>query len=144
MTRKNKTTKNFINFKMTDEVYKLRKKVINVLYELKDKGFNLPRIDVRIGQHKDCQVLGVARLNRNIIWITEKAIDKKENEFYHTVLHELVHTIFGKGHSKTCHLMNAYQPQIVFSKDRLIKLFKRYYDLNNKQTKQLEVAWYYY
>ena len=38
--RKNKTTKNFINFKMTDEVYKLRKKVINVLYDLKNNGFN--------------------------------------------------------------------------------------------------------
>ena len=69
MTRKNKTTKNFINFKMTDEVYKLRKKVMNVLYDLKNNGFNIPRIDVRIGQHKDCQVLGVARLNNNIIWI---------------------------------------------------------------------------
>jgi len=44
MTRKNKTTNNFVNYKMTNEVYKLRKKVINILYELKDKGFNLPRI----------------------------------------------------------------------------------------------------
>ena len=33
--RKNKTTKNFINFKMTPEVYKLRKKVMNVLWEKK-------------------------------------------------------------------------------------------------------------
>ena len=119
MTRKNKTTNNFVNYKMTNEVYKLRKKVINVLYDLKDKGFNLPRIDVRIGQHKDCQVLGVARLNNNIIWITEKAIDKKENEFYHTVLHELLHTIYGCEHDNKCHIMTPYQPKVVFNKNKL-------------------------
>ena len=141
MTRKNKTTKNFINFKMTDEVYKLRKKVINVLYDLKNNGFNIPRIDVRIGQHKNCQVLGVARLNNNIIWITEKAIDKKENEFYHTVLHELIHTIYGCEHDEKCHIMSTYQPKIVFSKNKLLKIFKNYYNkYNNITTKQLEVA----
>ena len=141
MTRKNKTTKNFINFKMTDEVYKLRKKVINVLYDLKNNGFNIPRIDVRIGQHKNCQVLGVARLNNNIIWITEKAIDKKENEFYHTVLHELLHTIYGCEHDEKCHIMSTYQPKIVFSKNKLLKIFKNYYNkYNNITTKQLEVA----
>ena len=43
--KKNKTTKHFKNYKMTNEVYKLRKKVINVLYELKNMGYNLPRIE---------------------------------------------------------------------------------------------------
>ena len=139
--RKSKTTKNFNNYKMTPEVYKLKRKVINILYELKDKGFNIPRIDVRIGQHKDCQVLGVARLNNNIIWITEKAIDKKENEFYHTVLHELLHTIYGCEHDNKCHIMTPYQPKVVFSKNKLLKIFKNYYNkYNNITTKQLEVA----
>ena len=138
MTRKNKTTKNFINFKMTDEVYKLRKKVINVLYELKDKGFNLPRIDVRIGQHKDCQVLGVARLNNNIIWITEKAIDKKENEFYHTVLHELLHTIYGCEHDEKCPIMASSLNKVI-SKNKCLQIFKNYYKKYNN-IKQMEVA----
>tara|TARA_X000001382_G_scaffold127255_1_gene114854 strand:+ start:145 stop:567 length:423 start_codon:yes stop_codon:yes gene_type:complete len=139
--RKSKTTKNFNNYKMTPEVYKLKRKVINILYELKDKGFNIPRIDVRIGQHKDCQVLGVARLNNNIIWITENAIDKKENEFYHTVLHELLHTIYGCEHDNKCHIMSTYQPKIVYSKNKLLKIFKNYYNkYNNITTKQLEVA----
>jgi len=135
--RKNKTTKNFINFKMTDEVYKLRKKVINVLYDLKNNGFNIPRIDVRIGQHKDCQVLGVARLNNNIIWITENAIDKKENEFYHTVLHELIHTIYGCEHDEKCHIMSTYQPKVVFSKNKLLTIFKNYYNKYNNTKKQV-------
>jgi hypothetical protein len=139
--RKNKTTKNFTNFKMNSDVYTLRCKVMSVIYSVKKNGMNIPRIDVRIGEDKNCHVLGKGRLNDNIIWITPKAINKGENYLYHTVLHELVHTIFGKGHSRTCHLMSAYQPQVVFSKDKLIKLFRRYYDLwINKQTKQLEVA----
>jgi hypothetical protein len=139
--RKNKTTKNFTNFKMDGDVYLQRCKVMSVIYAVKKSGMNIPRIDVRIGEDKNCHVLGKGRLNDNIIWITPKAINKGENYLYHTVLHELVHTIFGKGHSRTCHLMSAYQPQVVFSKDKLIKLFRRYYDLwINKQTKQLEVA----
>ena len=139
--RKNKTTKNFTNFKMDGDVYLQRCKVMSVIYAVKKSGMNIPRIDVRIGEDKNCHVLGKGRLNDNIIWITPKAINKGENYLYHTVLHELVHTIFGKGHSRTCHLMSAYQPEVVFSKDKLIKLFRRYYDLwINKQTKQMEVA----
>ena len=139
--RKNKTTKNFTNFKMDGDVYLQRCKVMSVIYAVKKSGMNIPRVDVRIGEDKNCHVLGKGRLNDNIIWITPKAINKGENYLYHTVLHELVHTIFGKGHSRTCHLMSAYQPEVVFSKDKLIKLFRRYYDLwINKQTKQLEVA----
>jgi len=122
--RKNKTTKNFTNFKMDGDVYALRCKVMSVIYAVKKSGMNIPRVDVRIGEDKNCHVLGKGRLNDNIIWITPKAINKGENYLYHTVLHELVHTIFGKGHSRTCHLMSAYQPEVVFSKDKLIKLFK--------------------
>ena len=139
--RKNKTTKNFTNFKMDANTYAMRCKVMSVIYAVKKAGMNIPRVDVRIGEDKNCHVLGKGRLNDNIIWITPKAINKGENYLYHTVLHELVHTIFGKGHSRTCHLMSAYQPQVVSSKDKLIKQFRRYYDLwINKQTKQLEVA----
>jgi hypothetical protein len=38
--------------------------------------------------------------------------------------------------------MSAYQPEVVYSKDKLIEIFRRYYKLynNKKQTKQLEVA----
>ena len=141
--RKNKTTKNFTNFKMNDEVYKQRRQVINVIYDLKNHGINIPRIDVRIGEDKKESVLGKGRLNDNIIWITPKALNKGENYLYHTVLHELVHTIFGYGHSRTCHLMKAYQPEVVFTKEKLIDIFKRYYNLynNKKINKQMEVAW---
>ena len=67
--RKNKTTKNFTNFKMDNEVYKQRRQVMNIIYEIKNIGLNIPRIDVRIGEDKSCNVLGKGRLNDNIIWI---------------------------------------------------------------------------
>lgn len=140
--KKNKTTKDFTNFKMNDEVYKQRRQVINVIYDLKNHGINIPRIDVRIGEDKKHYVLGKGRLNDNIIWITPKALNRGENYLYHTVLHELVHTIFGYGHNATCHLMKPYQPEVVFTKEKLINIFKRYYNLynNKKINKQLEVA----
>ena len=138
---KKKTTKNFTNYKMNSEVYKQRQQVMSVIYAVKNNGMNIPRIDVRIGEDKDCHVLGKGRLNDNIIWITPKALNRGEDYLYHTVLHELVHAVFGKGHHRTCCLMTAYQPKVVSSKDKLIKQFKRYYDLwINKKTKQLEVA----
>ena len=66
MTRKE--TKDFRNYKMNDEVYKLRKEVMNLIYEVKSV-YDIPRIDVRIGESKNCNTLGIARLNKNIIWM---------------------------------------------------------------------------
>ena len=118
---------------MTNEVYKLRKKVINVLYELKNMGYNLPRIDVRIGQSKHYNTLALARLNDNIMWVSERAIEQKENKFYHTILHEIIHTIYGCEHDEKCHIMSEYQPKVVYNKNKLLTIFKNYYNkYNNK------------
>ena len=135
--KKEKTTKHFKNYKMTNEVYKLRKKVINVLYELKNMGYNLPRIDVRIGQSKHYNTLALARLNDNIMWISERAIEQKENNFYHTILHELLHTIYGCEHDEKCHIMSTYQPKVVYSKNKLLTIFKNYYNKYNNIKKQV-------
>ena len=60
---KTKTTKQFKNYKMTNEVTKDRKKVINVLYELKNMGYNLPIInDVRIGQSKHYNTISPCKI----------------------------------------------------------------------------------
>jgi hypothetical protein len=75
--RKNDKLKNFTNYKMDSDVYKLRRKVINLIYELKNEGLILPRIDVRIGENKNCNVLGTAKLHGNIIWIN-KVISKNK------------------------------------------------------------------
>ena len=135
--RRNDKCKEFINNEMTPETYKKKKKVVRVLYELRDLGFIIPRIDVRIGKSKHFNTLALARLNNNIMWISERAIEQTENKFYHTILHELIHTIYGCEHDEKCHLMSTYQPKIVYSKNKLLTIFKNYYNKYNNITKQV-------
>ena len=90
---------------MNDDTYKLRRQVINILYEAKRMGIKLPRINVRIGSpaagHEN--TLGVGgSLN---IWITKKAIDGSYNYLLHVVLHELCHAVFNTDHNEKCKLM---------------------------------------
>ena len=132
MSSKKKTTKNFTNFKMNNEVYEKRKKVIDFIYELKNEGFKLPRIDVRIGTDKQCDILGKARLKDNIIWITDKAIkDTNKNWLRTTVYHELLHAIYGCNHVKGCPIMSAIQTDEIVSKVKAIDIFKKYYNKYN-------------
>ena len=98
-------TKQIKNNKMNDATYIQRRKVIDILYEARDHGIKLPRINVRIGNptegHKN--VLGVGgRLN---IWITEKAIDRGYNYLLHVTLHELCHAVYNLDHDENCKLM---------------------------------------
>ena len=131
MSRKVKTTKRFINFKMDNEVYKNRRKVLDFIYELKNEGFKLPRIDVRIGTSQKCNVLGKARLKDNIIWITQEAINNGSNELRSVVYHELLHAIYGCNHVKGCPIMSAVQPDVVANKSQSIEIFKKYYNKYN-------------
>ena len=55
-------TKQIKNFDMNDNTYKMRRQVINMLYEIKREVKNFPRIEVRIGEARDHKVLGVAQL----------------------------------------------------------------------------------
>ena len=131
MSRKVKTTKRFVNFKMNNEVYKNRRKVLDFIYELKNEGFKLPRIDVRIGKSTKCNVLGKARLKDNIIWITQEAINNGSNELRSVVYHELLHAIYGCEHVKGCPIMSAVQPDIVANKVKSIEIFRKYYNKYN-------------
>ena len=126
-----RTVSGFVNHKMTNEVYKNKHKVLNFVYELKNEGFKLPRIDVRIGTSKKCNVLGKATLKGNIIWITQTAIDNGNNELRTTVFHELLHTIYGCEHKRGCPIMSANQPDVVVNKVKAIEIFKTYYSKYN-------------
>ena len=98
-------TKQIKNNKMNDATYILRRKVISILYEAKDQGIKLPRINVRIGNPTEGNenVLGVGgRLN---IWITEKAINRGPDYLLHVTLHELCHAVFDLDHNENCPLM---------------------------------------
>ena len=118
-------TEEIKNFKMNDDVYILRRKVINILYLAKDFGISLPRINVRIGTAtaKFKNVLGVGGM-RNI-WITEKAINKSSSYLLHVVLHELCHAVYNLPHDEKCELMSSKLGKPC-SRDNAWKIFRNY------------------
>jgi len=138
---RNRLNLNFTNHKIGEEVYLQKRTVLRFVYELKNEGFILPRVEVKIGKPKNCNTLGLAILKENKIYISDSAFIKGENFLRHTVYHELLHAIYGCEHDKKCHLMNAYQPSLVYGKNKLVSIFKKYYNKYNN-IKQLEVAWY--
>ena len=124
LMRKNKTTKEFKNYKMNSDVYKLRRQVMNLIYEVKEV-YDIPRIDVRIGESKNCNTLGIARLNNNIIWIAEYTINKGIDFLRNVVYHELLHTIYGVEHDENCPLMQSRLENIL-TKEQCLDIFGKY------------------
>jgi hypothetical protein len=100
---------------MNDDTYKLRRKVIDYIYEANDilakNGLGkLPRIDVRIidTSRDNKNVLGLARMGDNIVWIPEKTLNKSDLVFKSTVLHEICHAAFATEHDENCILMMTH------------------------------------
>jgi len=129
-------TKKIKNFKMNDEVYKLRRQVINLIYEAKNYRIDLPRIDVRIGTAKKGheQILGVGRMSDKKIWITEKAINHSTNYLRHVVFHEIGHAVFGLNHREDCPLMCSELDKPV-TKKQALSILKEYAQLIDKLNK---------
>jgi hypothetical protein len=123
--RENKMkTKQIKNFKMNDAVYKLRRKVIDLIYEVKSEIRSLPRIEVRIGEARNHRTLGVAALKDLKIWITKDAIDLGPDALRNVVFHEIVHAVSGFGHDEKCSLMQPTLKTILNKKDCLDHLKK--------------------
>ena len=123
--RENKMkTKQIKNFKMNDAVYKLRRKVIDLIYEVKSEIRSLPRIEVRIGEARNHRTLGVAALKDLKIWITKDAIDLGPDALRNIVFHEIVHAVSGFGHDEKCSLMQPTLKTILNKKDCLDHLKK--------------------
>jgi len=114
------------NFKMNDEVYKLRRQVIELIYEAKRGGVNLPRIAVRIGEQKakHKNVLGIATMNGNQMWITKDAIDLGLDVLRNVVFHEIGHAVFNLEHNNKCPLMESRQNTVLNKEDCLKHLIK--------------------
>ena len=126
LTKKGKKmkTKQIKNFKMNDAVYKLRRKVIDLIYEVKSEIRSLPRIEVRIGEARNHRTLGVAALKDLKIWITKDAIDLGHDALRNIVFHEIVHAVSGFGHDEKCSLMQPTLKTILNKKDCLDHLKK--------------------
>ena len=121
-------TKKIKNFKMNDEVYKLRRQVIELIYEAKRGGLNLPRISVRIGEQKakHKNVLGCAKMNGNQMWITKDAIDLGMDTLRNIVFHEIGHAVFNIAHNEKCPLMQKELPDTILNKEDCIKHLIKY------------------
>ena len=119
-------TKQIKNFKMNDAVYKLRRQVINLIYEVKKEIKDLPRIEVRIGEARKKNVLGVAMLKDCKIWITDDAINMGDDALRNVVFHEIVHAVTGFGHDDKCPLMKPNLDGYLLNKNQCMKYLKSY------------------
>jgi hypothetical protein len=112
------------NLRMNDGVYALRRKVMDIVYEVKEVK-DLPRVTVRITENKDCDVLGIARMGGNIIWIPENTVKMTEDELRNVVIHEIGHAVFNLKHDENCSLMCAHLDEIL-SKDECLEIVKEW------------------
>ena len=110
------------NHKMNDITYKKRRQVIDLIYEAKKEIKDLPRIEVRIGEARKKNVLGVAMLKDYKIWITDDAINMGEDVLRNVVFHEIVHAVTGFEHDEKCPLMQSKQKTILNKNDCMKKL----------------------
>lgn len=115
-TRSRYTNKTSYGYKlktMDNDTYALRRKVMNIIYQIKNSGYDIPRIEVRIvSETTDTQkeVCGYAYLSENVVHIAEKYAKADDDMLTHLVLHEVVHAVTGFRHDDKCYLMNPYIP----------------------------------
>ena len=119
-------TKQIKNFDMNDRTYKMRRQVIDMLYEIKKEVKNFPRIEVRIGEARNHNVLGVAKLKDKKIWITKRAVDMSEDALRNIVYHEVVHAVTGFEHDDKCPLMKPTLDGYLLNKTECMKYLKGY------------------
>ena len=105
--------------KMNSSTYALRRKVIDVIYQINDWCREadlprLPRIEVRIVTECECtdkgKIAGYAYTGNLIIHIPTDTLDFTELKFQHVVFHEVLHAI-GFPHKDKCPLMHPYIPK---------------------------------
>ena len=113
---------------MNDDVYKLRRQVINLIYEVKNGGGKLPRISVRVGEQtaKHKNILGCAMMNKNQMWITKDAIDLGTDTLRNVVFHEIAHAVFNVDHDEKCPLMAKELPDTMLNKEDCLKHLLKY------------------
>jgi len=114
------------NHKMNDITYKKRRRVIDLIYEVKKEIKDLPRIEVRIGEARKKNVLGVAMLKDCKIWITDDAINMGDDALRNVVFHEIVHAVTGFGHDDKCPLMKPNLDGYLLNKNQCMKYLKSY------------------
>jgi len=137
MQLKNKTKDGYRLKKMNDNTYKLRRSVINIIYELNNflkanKCKRLPRVEVRIIEEHNCKrkIGGYAYIGRNIIHIPEQSVGLSYEKLLRIVIHEVLHGL-GFHHDDKCHIMHPGWPTLVYdnlTREKLLNTFLGYID----------------
>jgi len=129
MHLKNRTKDGYRLKKMNDNTYKLRRRVINIIYELNNflkakKRNPLPRVEVRVIEEHNCKrkIGGYAYIGKNIIHIPEQSIGLSYEKLLRIVIHEVLHGI-GFEHDNKCHIMHPGWPTLVYDNLTTQKLF---------------------
>ena len=105
------------NLKMNQDVYAMRRNVMEFVYEARDVSpIELPRIDVRVTKNHPA-TLGSGRIKGNVIWVTENVASKKSYDLRAITFHEILHTVCGVPHDESCPLMKSK----IGSKERIPK-----------------------
>lgn len=115
------------NLGMNAGVYKVRRNVINLIYELKEIVPNLPRIQVRITEDNH-KWNGVATMNGCEIWVPCSSAMRSHEQLRRTVYHEVLHAAYGIEHVEGCKLMGPVWNKI--TKKEAQDLFKYYATAN--------------
>ena len=105
--------------RMSDEVYKMRREIIDIIYRVKKLVPNMPRISVRVADNDD-EVLGCATMRGREMWITERSTSD-----FAVVLHEILHAWKGIDHDDNCKLMHPNK-QLGVSDKELMDIFLTY------------------
>ena len=87
------------NKKMSPEVFKLRRKVIDIIHDAK-RLTDLPRVNVRVTEdNKKHLATALTGKDAYVIWIPEPTFGKyTDNDLKFIIFHELLHTIYGIPH----------------------------------------------
>lgn len=104
---------------MNNQVYKMRREIIDIIYRVKKLVPNMPRISVRVAEN-DEDVLGCATLGGREMWITERSTSDLA-----VVLHEILHAWKGINHDENCKLMHPNK-QLGVSDKELMDIFLTY------------------
>ncbi len=113
---------------MNDNTYALRRKVMTVIYKAKNKGFDLPRVEVRVV--KDTKgACAYAYRGKCIVHVDEKYLSPKYDWMLtRLILHELGHAIFGLSRVIGCRLMDCKMRwDESFEDKEAWELFAKYY-----------------
>ena len=136
----NRTSYDAKMMKMDQDVYQMRRKVMDVIYEVKRNGYKIPRVEVRIVEEGQENIMGYAYLNQNIVHIKREWINSEsttdfigldtgstnEDRLTHLVLHEIVHAVTGFHHEEKCYLMNPIVPNNV-NVEKSWEAFSKYF-----------------